>query len=70
MIKFVFLTDVGFWRAYLDNAHHCGGMGETPEEALGWLLFNHPHRFGVNHFDWVTDAPMDSVYPEGAQNYT
>lgn len=60
------------WRASLEGADHCGGTGRTPEEAFGFLCFNHPQRMGVVRFDWKHRPPKlpghpAEVYPEGVQ---
>lgn len=60
------------WRASLEGADHIGGIGTTPEEALGWLCLNHPQRMGIGEFRWEDPPPRlpghpAEVYPEGVQ---
>lgn len=64
--------DRAIWRAFLADADHCGGTGSTPEEAIGWLVFNHPQRCGVGKFDWASTPPglpnsEAARYPSGEQ---
>lgn len=60
----------GIWRASLLNASHVGGLGNTPQEALGWLCLNHPQRMGIGEFWWKDRPPKLNVpsaeqYPMG-----
>lgn len=62
----------GMWRAYLADATHCGGMGNTPEEALGFLCLNHPQRMQIDCFSWIHRPPQlpghpAETYPQGPQ---
>lgn len=62
----------GLWLACPSDAEHCGGVGGTPEEAIGWMVFNHPQRCGVGSFDWASPPPKlpnpkVNQYPTGEQ---
>jgi hypothetical protein len=50
--------DREIWRACPLDAEQCGGCGLTPEEAIGWLILNHPGLCGVGSFAWPDRPPM------------
>lgn len=69
------LTSSGtpYWTAFLQGQDHICGTGETPDEALGHLVFNQTQLFDINYLNWLHRPPNSSVppireYPEGKQN--
>jgi hypothetical protein len=50
------------WRASIDGAEHCGGMGDTPAEAIGFLVLNNT-GYALN--EAITEVKWLSRKPRG-----
>lgn len=66
IIKFTRIDNM--WRAYIDDMDHLGGMGNTPDEAIGQLVLREPHMFGITNYTWIY-RPPNKDYPQGQQDY-